>query len=294
MVTLRRRWARSASSGSTGSCRNVISNRTERWRCASPWSWHGSLIRGSKLATARGLDDETATCSLGQVLELGALDEQELYATLDWLEGQQQRIEQALARRHLQNGTLVLYDVTSTYFEGRTCPLAKSGYGRDGKRGKLQIVIGLLCMAEGCPVAVEVFEGNVGDPSTVPNQVEKLKQRFKLERVVLIGDRGMITEARIEETVKPAGLNFITALRAPTIRGLAEAGTIQLSLFDQRDLAEIASPDYPDERLVACRNPLLADERARKRRDLLDATERELLPHSGPCSAPEKIAARQG
>jgi len=231
----------------------------------------------SKLATARGLDDETATCSLGQMLELGAVDEQELYATLDWLVGQQERIEQALARRHLQNGMLVLYDVTSTYFEGRTCPLAKLGYGRDGKRGKLQIMIGLLCTAEGCPVAVEVFEGNVGDPSTVPNQVDKLKQRFKLERVVLIGDRGMITEARIEETVKPAGLNFITALRAPTIRSLAEAGTIQLSLFDQRDLAEITSPDYPGERLVACRNPLLADERARKRRDLLDATERELL-----------------
>jgi len=231
----------------------------------------------SKLATARGLDDETATCSLGQVLELGAVDEQELYATLDWLVGQQERIEQVLARRHLQNGTLVLYDVTSTYFEGRTCPLAKLGYGRDGKRGKLQIVIGLLCTAEGCPVAVEVFEGNVGDPSTVQSQVDKLKQRFRLERVVLIGDRGMITEARIEETVKPAGLNFITALRAPAIRSLAEAGTIQLSLFDQRDLAEITSPDYPGERLVACRNPLLADERARKRRDLLDATERELL-----------------
>ena len=231
----------------------------------------------SKLATARGLDDETATCSLGQVLDLGAVDEQELYEALDWLVGQQERIEQALARRHLQNGTLVLYDVTSTYFEGRTCPLAKLGYGRDGKRGKLQIVIGLLCTAEGCPVAVEVFEGNVGDPSTVPNQVDKLKQRFRLERVVLIGDRGMITEARIEETVKPAGLNFITALRAPAIRSLAEAGTIQLSLFDQRDLAEITSPDYPGERLVACRNPLLADERARKRRDLLDATERELL-----------------
>ena len=231
----------------------------------------------SKLATARGLDDETATCSLGQVLELGAVDEQQLYEALDWLVGQQRRIEQALARRHLQNGTLVLYDVTSTYFEGRTCPLAKLGYGRDGKRGKLQIVIGLLCTAEGCPVAIEVFEGNVGDPSTVPNQVNKLKQRFRLERVVLIGDRGMITEARIEQTVKPAGLNFITALRAPAIRSLAEAGTIQLSLFDQRDLAEITSPDYPGERLVACRNPLLADERARKRRDLLDATERELL-----------------
>jgi len=231
----------------------------------------------SKLATARGLDEETATCSLGQVLDLGMVDEQELYEALDWLVGQQERIERTLARRHLEHGTLVLYDVTSTYFEGRTCPLAKLGYGRDGKRGKLQIVIGLLCTAEGCPVAVEVFEGNVGDPSTVQSQVDKLKQRFRLERVVLIGDRGMITEARIEETVKPAGLNFITALRAPAIRSLAEAGTLQLSLFDQRDLAEITSPDYPGERLVACRNPLLADERARKRRDLLDATERELL-----------------
>ena len=231
----------------------------------------------SKLATARGLDEETATCSLGQVLGLGMVDEQELYEALDWLVGQQERIERTLARRHLEHGTLVLYDVTSTYFEGRTCPLAKRGYGRDGKRNKLQIVFGLMCTAEGCPVAVEVFEGNVGDPSTLPSQISKLKQRFDLDRVVLIGDRGMITAARIEETVKPAGLNFITALRAPAIRGLAEAGTIQLSLFDQRDLAEISSPDYPGERLVACRNPLLADERARKRRELLDATEQDLL-----------------
>jgi hypothetical protein len=231
----------------------------------------------SKLATARGLDAETATCSLGQVLDLGAVDEQELYEALDWLVGQQERIERTLARRHLEHGTLVLYDVTSTYFEGRTCPLAKRGYGRDGKRNKLQIVFGLMCTAEGCPVAVEVFEGNVGDPSTLPSQISKLKQRFALDRVVVIGDRGMITEARIEQTVKPAGLNFITALRAPAIRGLAEAGTIQLSLFDQRDLAEISSPDYPGERLVACRNPLLADERARKRRELLDATEQDLL-----------------
>jgi transposase len=231
----------------------------------------------SKLATARGLDEETATCSLGQVLDLGMVDEQELYEALDWLVGQQERIERTLARRHLEHGTLVLYDVTSTYFEGRTCPLAKRGYGRDGKRNKLQIVFGLMCTAEGCPVAVEVFEGNVGDPSTLPSQISKLKQRFDLDRVVLIGDRGMVTAARIEETVKPAGLNFITALRAPAIRGLAEAGTIQLSLFDQRDLAEISSPDYPGERLVACRNPLLADERARKRRELLDATEQELL-----------------
>jgi transposase len=231
----------------------------------------------SKLATARGLDDETAICSLGQVLELGAVDEQELYETLDWLVGQQERIEQSLARRHLQNGTLVLYDVTSTYFEGRTCPLAKLGYNRDGQRGKLQIVIGLLCTAEGCPVAVEVFEGNVGDPSTLADQISKLKQRFRLARVVLIGDRGLITEARIEETIKPAGLNFVTALRAPAIRSLAEASSIQLSLFDQRDLAEISSPDYPSERLIVCRNPLLADERTRKRSELLAATEKDLL-----------------
>jgi transposase len=231
----------------------------------------------SKLATARGLDEETATCSLGQVLGLGAVDEQELYEVLDWLLGQQVRIEQALARRHLHNGTLVLYDVTSTYFEGRTCPLAKLGYSRDGKRHKLQIVFGLMCTAEGCPVAIEVFEGNVGDPSTLASQIDKLKHRFRLERVVLIGDRGLITEARINETIKPAGLNFITALRAPAIRSLAEAGSIQLSLFDQRDLAEISSPDYPGERLVVCRNPLLAEERARKRRELIEATERELL-----------------
>jgi hypothetical protein len=231
----------------------------------------------SKLATARGLDDDTATCSLGQVLGLGAVDEQELYEALDWLVGQQERIERALARRHLEHGTLVLYDVTSTYFEGRTCPLAKRGYSRDGKRHKLQIVFGLMCTAEGCPVAVEVFEGNVGDPSTLASQISKLKQRFGLEHVVLIGDRGMITEARINETVKPAGLNFITALRAPAIRSLAEAGTIQLSLFDERDLAEISSPDYPGERLIVCRNPLLAEERTRKRGELLDATEQDLL-----------------
>src|SRR4030095_15440367 len=179
-------------------------------------------------------------------------------------------------RRHLEHGTLVLYDVTSTYFEGRTCPLAKRGYSRDGKRHKLQIVFGLMCTAEGCPVAVEVFEGNVGDPSTLASQISKLKQRFGLEHVVLIGDRGMITEARINETVKPAGLNFITALRAPAIRSLAEAGTIQLSLFDERDLAEISSPDYPGERLIVCRNPLLAEERSRKREELLQATEKKL------------------
>ena len=231
----------------------------------------------SKLATARLLDAATANCSLGAVLGFTAVDEQELYNALDWLVDQQERIENALARRHLKNGTLVLYDVTSTYFEGRTCPLAQFGHDRDGK-GKLQIVFGLLCTAEGCPVAVEVFEGNVGDPSTLASQISKIKGRFALERVVLVGDRGMITEARLNETIQPAGLDWITALRAPAIRALAEAGAIQLSLFDQCDLAEISSPDYPGERLVVCRNPLLAEERTRKRHALLDQTEKKLLP----------------
>jgi hypothetical protein len=210
------------------------------------------------------------------VLALGKVDEQELYDALDWLLAQQERIETALARRHLSHGTLVLYDVSSTYFEGRTCELAKFGHNRDGKSGKLQIVFGLLCAKDGCPVAIEVFDGNVADPATLANQVKKLKEKFALERVVLVGDRGMITEARIEEVLKPAGLDWITTLRAPAIRSLAEAGSLQLSLFDERDLATITSPDYPGERLVACRNPLLADERARKREDLLVATEKKL------------------
>ncbi len=230
----------------------------------------------SKLATARGIDDDTASCSLGQVLKLGEVDERELYATLDWLLGQQKRIEKSVARRHLHDGTLVLYDVTSTYFEGRHCPLAKRGHNRDRKRGKLQIVIGLLCTAEGCPIAVEVFEGNVGDPSTVATQIDKIKQQFGLKHVVLVGDRGMLTKARIEETVKPAGLDFITTLRAPTIKDLVKTGSLQLSLFDELDLAEITSSEFPGERLVACRNPLLADERTRKRNELLEATEKKL------------------
>jgi transposase len=230
----------------------------------------------SKLATARGIDDATASCSLGQVLKLGAVDERELYGALDWLLGQQKRLEKSLARQHLHDGTLVLYDVTSTYFEGRHCPLAKRGHNRDRKRGKLQIVIGLLCTAKGCPIAAEVFEGNVGDPSTLANQIAKIKHQFGLKHVVLVGDRGMLTKARIEETVKPAGLDFITTLRAPTIKSLVETGALQLSLFDERDLAEIASPEFPGERLVACRNPLLAGERTRKRNALLEATEKEL------------------
>jgi hypothetical protein len=186
-------------------------------------------------------------------------------------------VEDALAKRHLADGCLVLYDVTSTYFEGHSCPLAKYGHSRDGKKDKLQIVVGLLTNGEGCPVAVEVFEGNTGDPTTLTSQVTKLKSRFDLKRIVLIGDRGMITEARIrEDLAKVAGLDWITALRAPAIAALVEGGSLQLSLFDRRDLAEISDPAYPGERLVVCKNPLLAEERARKRRDLLEATEREL------------------
>jgi hypothetical protein len=230
----------------------------------------------SKLATARQLDAATATCSLGALLGLTTVSEQDLYGALDWLLSRQPHIEQRLARKHLSQGTLVLYDVTSTYFEGRTCPLARRGYSRDGKRDKLQILFGLLCAKDGCPIAVEVFEGNVADPATLASQVEKLKQRFHLTHVVVVGDRGMVTEARIDTLLKPAGLDWITALRAPTMQKLLQQGALQLSLFDERDLAEITSPEYPNERLVVCRNPLLAAERARKRQELLAATEAQL------------------
>jgi transposase len=230
----------------------------------------------SKLATAKALDPITAACSLGEVLGLGAVDEDELYTALDWLLERQPQIEAALARRHLKNGTLVLYDVSSSYLEGRCCPLAQFGFNRDGKRGKMQIVYGLLCAADGCPVAIEVFEGSTGDPATLAAQVEKLKSRFDLTHVVLVGDRGMITQTRINEDIKPAGLDWITALRAPQIRLLVDSGVFQLSLFDQRDLASITADDYPGERLIVCRNPELAVARRRKREDLLTATERNL------------------
>lgn len=231
----------------------------------------------AKLATARQLSAASAAHSLGAVLGLGAVDEDELYRALDLLGGAQPKIEAALARRHLQDGCLVLYDLTSSYLEGRCCELARFGYSRDGQRDKLQIVFGLLCNAEGCPIAVEVFAGDTGDPSTLAAQVAKLKERFKLSRVVLVGDRGMITAARIEGDLKPAGLDWISALRAPAIQALAGAtGPLQLSLFDQRDLAEITTPDYPGERLVVCKNPDLAAERRRKRAELLAATEQDL------------------
>ncbi|HEX7264212.1 MAG TPA: IS1634 family transposase [Candidatus Dormibacteraeota bacterium] len=230
----------------------------------------------SKLATARDLAADTAGSSLGRLLELGAVEESELYRALDWLGARQAAIETALARRHLKDGALVLYDVSSSWLEGRCCELARFGYSRDSKKGKLQIVYGLLCAADGCPVAVEVFEGNTADPMTLSTQIDKLKERFGLSRVVLVGDRGMITSARIRDELKPAGLDWITALRAPQIRALLDTGAFQLSLFDERDLAEITAPEFPGERLVVCKNPLLAEERARKREDLLQATEAAL------------------
>ena len=231
----------------------------------------------SKLAAARALSPATATSSLGEVLDLGDVDEDELYTALDWLLARQPAIEAALAKRYLTNGTLVLYDVSSSYVEGRGCPLAQRGYSRDGRKGTLQIVYGLLCAPDGCPVAIEVFEGNTGDPTTLATQVEKLKQRFHLDHVVMVGDRGMITQARITDDIEPAGLDWISALRGPAIQELLQSGALQLTLFDQRDMASITAPEFPGERLIVCRNADLATERARKREDLLVATERDLV-----------------
>ena len=235
------------------------------------------LDPGSKLATARGLSRETLANTLGEELGVEDAGADELYRAMDWLLARQDGIERRLARRHLNDGSLVLCDVTSSYFEGRRCPLAKRGYSRDGKRGSLQIVFALLCAADGCPAAVEVFEGNTADPGVLGGQLKKLCVRFGLGRVVVVGDRGLLTSARIREEVKPAGLDWITALRAPEVQKLAAEGCLQMSLFDEQDLAEIEAPAlYPGERLVVCRNPLLAEERARKRRELLAATEAKL------------------
>ena len=256
----------------------------------------------AKLATARQLSEPTVVHSLGAMLDLGEVDEDELYAALDLLGQTQPKIEAALAKRHLKDGCLVLYDLTSSYLEGQCCELAQHGYSRDGQPGKKQIVFGLLCAADGCPIAVEVFDGNTADPATLAAQVSTLRERFKLDRVVLVGDRGMITNARIEADLKPAGLDWVTALRATSIQALAEeGGPLQLSLFDTRDMAEITAPDYPGERLVVCRNPALAAQRARKRGELLDATEADLLRiqtaamrEKNPLRGKDKIGLRVG
>ena len=232
----------------------------------------------SKLGFVRAVDRETAATSLGAVLGLGRVQERQAYEALDWLLERQARIETGLARRHLEDGVLVLYDVSASYFEGRCCPLAHYGHSRDHREDRPQIIYGLLCRRDGLPVAIEVFDGNTGDPRTLRAQVEKVKDRFAISRVVMVGDRGMVTAARIRDDLAPAGLDWITCLRAPAIQALAaEDGPLQLSLFDERDLAEIASPDYPGERLIVCRNRDLADERTRKREALLVATEREFV-----------------
>ena len=259
------------------------------------------LHPGSKLAAARGLAEETARDTLGETLGLQEASEDDLYAAMDWLLERQEAIERRLAKRRLQEGTLVLYDLTSVYLEGRRCPLAQRGHSRDGKRGKLQIEFGLLCDAEGGPVAVEVFQGNAADPMTVGAQIKKLKDRFGLKRVVLVGDRGMLTEARIREEVSPAGLDWIGALRSSAIRSLVESGAVQMSLFDETDLIEVRSDAYPGERLMVCRNPQLAKERSRKREDLLQATEKLLDPivaatkrEKNRLKGQDKIALRVG
>jgi hypothetical protein len=253
----------------------------------------------SKLAIARGLREETAASSLGEVLHLGGCDEDDLYAAMDYLRDRQDTIQDTLAARHLGGGTLVLYDVSSAAFEGRTCPLGAIGHPKDGVHGRLQIVYGLLTSRDGIPVAIEVFKGNTGDPTTVAAQVTKVKDRFGIEKVVLVGDRGMLTAARLREDVRPAGLDWITALRAPQVKALVRDGDLQLSLFDVQDLAEITSPEFPGERLVACMNPFLEAERARKRESLLAATEADLAKIAAACTrarAPlrgrDKIAVR--
>ena len=235
------------------------------------------IAPGSKLALARSLDTQTATNTLGEVLGVECATEVELYSAMDWLLQRQAVIEQKLALRHLTEGNLVLYDLSSTYFEGPNCALARLGYSRDGKKGTLQIVFGLLCDAKGCPVAVEVFEGNVGDSTTLKAQISKLQNNFGLKQLVLVGDRGMITQARITEELKNAEyLDWITALRSSQVQQLFTSGVLFLSLFDNCDWIEVQSEAYPDKRLIACRNSSLAAQRYHKRLELLEATEEEL------------------
>lgn len=261
------------------------------------------LNPGSKLATTRALN--AATCSSTLAAACGIendVHENDLYDAMDWLLPRQPRIEKALAARHLTDGSLILYDLTSSYFEGTACPLAKLGYSRDGKKGKLQIVFGLLCDQHGCPVAVEVFDGNTADPTTVSKQIEKIRHRFGLKRVIMVGDRGMLTQARIDQELRPVeGLDWISALRSAQIAALAKDGYIQMELFDERNLAEIQSPDFPGERLVVCRNPALATRRACKREDLLTATEEDfkkiraaVLRSNRPLRGKDKIGLRVG
>lgn len=231
----------------------------------------------SKLATARGFNQETCSNSLGEVLELESATEDELYSALDWLIDSQERIENELASKHLEEGALVLYDVSSTYLEGEGCQLAKYGYNRDKKKGKTQIIFGLLCDKNGCPIVVEVFEGNTKDSETLSNQIEKVRKRFGIKNVVWVTDRGILTNAKINELVKSReGLDYISGLTKPQIRKLAEVETIQLGLFDELNLIEFEREDYPGERLIACRNPLVAEKNKNQREAILQTVEKEL------------------
>jgi hypothetical protein len=235
------------------------------------------IAPGSKLANLISMQPETAEHTLADELQLGDIQTPELYEAMDWLLARQKRIEKKLAKKHLQEGAVVLYDVSSSYYTGRQSQLIMMGYSRDGKPGEPQIVYGLLCAPDGCPIAIAVFSGNTADPTTFTAQVNTIRQRFGITRVVLVGDRGMITSKRIDEDLRDVeGLDWITALRNDSIKKLVKQETIQLSLFDERDLAEVTSADYPGERLIVCRNPLLADERARKRQELLAAAEKKL------------------
>ncbi len=282
---------------------NMLASRPSRERKLVTAMIVQRLINpASKLATASALSEETAQTSLSLELGLGNVNEDELYKALDWLLAKQQRIENKLAKKQLADGVLVLYDVSGSYYTGRCSSLVKHGYNRDGKRGFPQIVYGLLCNAKGCPVSIEVFAGNTADPKTLSSQINKIRKRFGIKRVVLVGDRGMITSKRIDEELRDVeGLDWITALRSDGIRKLVNQGAVQLSLFDERDLVEVTSPDYPGERLVVCRNPLLADSRARKRNELLAATEEKLNAivtaterKRNPYRGKEKIALRVG
>jgi hypothetical protein len=283
----------------------------EQWFGAAPLTLQPLLLAmlvarvitpASKLATHRLLHDDTASSSLGHVLGVGQCAADDLYQALDWLGGAQAAIERRLARQHLVGSTLVLYDLTSTWLTGRCCELAAYGHSRDGKRDDPQIVFGLVCSADGCPIAVEVFAGNTADPATVATQVSKLKERFGIAQLAWVGDRGMLTSARIEQVLKPHGMDWISSLRAPQIQQLAaEHGPFQPDLFDQRNLLELTSAAFPGERLIVCRNPLLAEERTRKRNDLLAATEAELAKIASavqrqrqPLRGEQEIALRVG
>jgi transposase len=255
----------------------------------------------SKLATAQRLGSDTLSSSLGAVLEVADAEVDDLYEALDWLQQSQGRIEEKLAARHLREGELVLWDASVVPFESHTCPLAEYGRPQKGKGSQLQVLFGLLATAAGIPVAVEVFSGSTADPETVGSALDRLQERFGLKRVVMVGDRGMVTDARIKDELRPRGVGWITALRAPTIKNLWQEGPLQLSLFDERDLAEIYSPDFPGERLIACRNPLLAADRARKRDELLKATESKLQAivaatrrNKRPLRGRDKIGVRVG